>query len=42
MKSVDLTYIGGGLWLARIYAQTFQGTREECEAWLRMNGESVV
>lgn len=41
MKSVDLWRNPDGTWTARIFAQTFSGTREECVAWLRTNGESA-
>lgn len=39
MKSVDLYQNSDGTWTARIFSQTFQGTYEQCAAWLRMNGE---
>lgn len=41
MKSVDLYQNRDGTWTARIFAQTFTGTREQCGGWLRMNGEEV-
>lgn len=41
MKSVDLYRNSDGTWTARIFEQTFRGTREQCVAWLRMNGEEA-
>lgn len=41
MKPVDLNQNSDGSWTARIYEQTFTGTREECVLWIRWNGESV-
>jgi hypothetical protein len=39
MKAVDLWQNPDGTWTARIFSQTFTGTREECDRWLRCNGE---
>ena len=41
MKSVGLYQDKNGQWIAWIFNQTFTGTREECIAWLRMNGEEA-
>lgn len=39
MKAVDLYRNGDGSWTARIFQTEFTGTREQCVAWLRANGE---
>lgn len=39
MKAVDLTQNTDGTWTARIFSQTKTGSRDECVAWLRANGE---
>ena len=39
MKAVDLWQNANGTWTARIYAQTYSGTYDQCVAWLRNNGE---
>lgn len=41
MKAVDLQNNHNGTWTARIFAQTFTGTYDECVSWLRMNGEEA-
>ena len=41
MKAVDLTRDPDGTWTARIFSAIFTGTRDECVAWLRANGEEA-
>ena len=41
MKSVELTDNHDGTWTARIFSITYTGTREECVAWIRGNGEEI-
>jgi len=41
MKAVDLTDNRNGTWTARIFYQTYTGTRDECERWIRNQGEQV-
>ena len=41
MKAVELSQNPDGSWTARIFSQTFTGTREQCVAWLRANGEQA-
>lgn len=41
MKAVDFYQLSPDLWFARIFTQTFSGTKAECEAWLRANGVEV-
>lgn len=40
MKSVELYRLAGDVWEARIFGIHFQGSYEECLAWLRANGEN--
>jgi hypothetical protein len=39
MRAVDLYRNADGTWTARIFSQTYTGTREACVAWLCANGE---
>ena len=41
MTMVAITEKADGTWTARIYSQTFTGTREQCVSWLRANGEEA-
>lgn len=42
MKAVDLFQNSDGTWTARIYTNSyFTGTREQCVAWLRLQGVYV-
>jgi hypothetical protein len=42
MRAVDLHRNSDGSWTARIFDQTYTAkTREECEQWLRNQGESA-
>lgn len=38
-KPVEIYQNSDGTWTARIYSQTFTGTREQCVNWLLNNGE---
>ena len=39
--AVELRRNADGTWTARIFEVTYTGTRDECLAWLRANGEEV-
>lgn len=41
VPAVALWPNGDGTWTARIFSQTFTGTRQECVDWVRANGETI-